>query len=169
MGIWSKFWWPDALPEANPLKITERTLGAGNFFSGSWNSTSVPTRYISPGRRTNWKIHQRFHPYSTGGETCWGFLGCQESDGASMRHPQIDGQECSRTEVNYADSSQLLCKFTVQHSFFPVVIWNCKEFSFFIILYFENVAFFHAKVGSDVCPRIDNQTSVDILQDKLDH
>ena len=34
-----------------------------------------------------------------------------------------------------------------------------------IILYFENVAFFHAKLGLDVCPRIDNQTSGDALQD----
>ena len=31
-----------------------------------------------------------------------------------------------------------------------------------IILYFENVAFFHAKLGSDVCPRVD---SGDTLQD----
>ena len=28
-----------------------------------------------------------------------------------------------------------------------------------------NVAFFHAKLGSDVCPRVDNQTSGDTLQD----
>ena len=34
-----------------------------------------------------------------------------------------------------------------------------------IILYFENVAFFHAKLGLDVCPRVDNQTSDDTLQD----
>ena len=30
-----------------------------------------------------------------------------------------------------------------------------------IILYFENFAFFHAKLGSDVRPRVDNQTSGD--------
>ena len=34
-----------------------------------------------------------------------------------------------------------------------------------IIIYFENVAFFRAKLGSDVCPRVDNQTSGDTLQD----
>ena len=34
-----------------------------------------------------------------------------------------------------------------------------------IILYFENVTFFHAKLGSDVCPRVDNQTSGDTLED----
>ena len=34
-----------------------------------------------------------------------------------------------------------------------------------IIFYFENAAFFHAKLGSDVCPRVDNQTSGDTLQD----
>ena len=28
-------------------------------------------------------------------------------------------------------------------------------------LFFENVAFFHAKLWSDVCPRVDNQTSGD--------
>ena len=28
-----------------------------------------------------------------------------------------------------------------------------------IILHFGNVAFFHAKLGLDVCPRVDNQTS----------
>ena len=31
--------------------------------------------------------------------------------------------------------------------------------------FFENFTFFHAKLGSDVCPRVDNQTSVDTLQD----
>ena len=34
-----------------------------------------------------------------------------------------------------------------------------------IIFYFENNAFFHAKLGWDVCPRVDNQTSGDTLQD----
>ena len=34
-----------------------------------------------------------------------------------------------------------------------------------LILYFENVVFFHAKLGSDVFPRVDNQTSGDTLQD----
>ena len=35
-----------------------------------------------------------------------------------------------------------------------------------IIFYFENVThFFHAKLGSDVCHRVDNQTSVDTLSD----
>ena len=34
-----------------------------------------------------------------------------------------------------------------------------------IFLYFENVTFFHDKLGSGVCPRIDNQTSGDTLQD----
>ena len=33
-----------------------------------------------------------------------------------------------------------------------------------IISYFENLVFFHAKIGSDVCPRVDNQTSGDTLQ-----
>ena len=34
-----------------------------------------------------------------------------------------------------------------------------------IIFYFENVAFIHAKLGLDVCPRVDNQTSGETLQD----
>ena len=34
-----------------------------------------------------------------------------------------------------------------------------------IIFYFENVAFFLAKLGSDFCPRVDNQTTGDTLQD----
>ena len=34
-----------------------------------------------------------------------------------------------------------------------------------IIFYFENVAFFHAKLWSDICPRVDNQTSGNRLQD----
>ena len=33
----------DTLPDANLLRIREETLmGAGNLFSGSWNSASVP-------------------------------------------------------------------------------------------------------------------------------
>ena len=35
---------------------------------------------------------------------------------------------------------------------------------YIIIFYFENVAFSHAKLGSDVRPRVDNQTSGNILQ-----
>ena len=43
MAISSKFWWPDALPDVNPLRIREETLGVWNlFFSSSWNSKSVP-------------------------------------------------------------------------------------------------------------------------------
>ena len=34
-----------------------------------------------------------------------------------------------------------------------------------VIFYFENVNFFHDKLGSDVFPRVDNQTSGDTLQD----
>ena len=34
-----------------------------------------------------------------------------------------------------------------------------------IIFYFENVAFFYAKLGSDVCPWIDNHNSGETLQD----
>ena len=34
-----------------------------------------------------------------------------------------------------------------------------------IIVYFENVAFLHAKLGSDVCPWVDNQTSGDTSQE----
>ena len=41
MGIWSKCRWLDAFTDANPLQITEETLGAGNLFSHSWNSASV--------------------------------------------------------------------------------------------------------------------------------
>ena len=36
--------------------------------------------------------------------------------------------------------------------------------SIIVIIYFENVTFFHAKLRSDVCPRVDNQTSGDTLQ-----
>ena len=34
-----------------------------------------------------------------------------------------------------------------------------------VVFYFENVALFLDKLGSDVCPRVDNQTSGDTLQD----
>ena len=34
-----------------------------------------------------------------------------------------------------------------------------------IIFYFENVTFFHAKLRSGICPRVDNQPSGDTLQD----
>ena len=41
-----------------------------------------------------------------------------------------------------------------------------NSFIIIIILYFENVTFFHAlKLGSDVCPRVDNQTSGNTSQD----
>ena len=43
--------------------------------------------------------------------------------------------------------------------------FNLFKFIIIIIFYFENVAFFHTKIGSDVCPRVDNQTSGDTLQD----
>ena len=46
----------------------------------------------------------------------------------------------------------------IEISFFHIII-------IIIIFYFENVAFFHAKLGSDICPRVDNQTSGDTLQD----
>ena len=47
MGIWSMFWWQEALPDANPLWIKEQMLRAENLFSRSWNSayelrTSLP-------------------------------------------------------------------------------------------------------------------------------
>ena len=38
---------------------------------------------------------------------------------------------------------------------------NCKQSSSFI----ENITFFHPKLGLDVCPRVDNQTSDNTLQD----
>ena len=37
--------------------------------------------------------------------------------------------------------------------------------SMMIIIYFENVAFFRSDLGSDVCPRVDNQTSGDTFQE----
>ena len=43
------------------------------------------------------------------------------------------------------------------------------SFIIIIIFYFENVAFFHAKLGSDVCPGVDNQTSGETLQDLTCH
>ena len=46
-----------------------------------------------------------------------------------------------------------------------IILSCCINDIIIIILYFENVAFFHAKMGSDVCPRVDNQTSGDTLQD----
>ena len=42
------------------------------------------------------------------------------------------------------------------------LFWN--DFSIIIIIYFENVAFFHTKLGSDVCTRVDNQTYGDIIR-----
>ena len=41
----------------------------------------------------------------------------------------------------------------------------CTRSLIIIILYFENVAFFHAKLGLDFCPRVGNQISPDTLQD----
>ena len=45
------------------------------------------------------------------------------------------------------------------YSFFA---WEHHQF---IIFYFENVVLFHAKLGSKVCPRVDNQTSGGTLQE----
>ena len=60
------------------------------------------------------------------------------------------------------------------------ILWTCSAWhldesrdssqlpsQFIIILYFENVAFFHAKLGLDICPRVDNQTSGETLQDLI--
>ena len=41
---------------------------------------------------------------------------------------------------------------------------TAMKISLIIIFYFDNVAFFHAKLGSDICPRVNNQTSGDTLQ-----
>ena len=38
MGIWSKCWWPDALPDANPVRIRKERLWVGNLFSGRCKS-----------------------------------------------------------------------------------------------------------------------------------
>ena len=50
------------------------------------------------------------------------------------------------------------------HKFLPIekiTLLRCL----IIIFYIENVTFFHAELGSDVCPRVDSQTSGDTLQD----
>ena len=40
----------------------------------------------------------------------------------------------------------------------------------FLIIYFENVAFYHAKLGSDVHPRVDNQTSTkNVYLEEVEH
>ena len=36
---------------------------------------------------------------------------------------------------------------------------------YYYYFYFESIAFFHVKLGLDSCPRVDNQTSVETLQD----
>ena len=64
----------------------------------------------------------------------------------------------------------MLCKYECWHEYnadFGVHKIQClKQNSVIIIIfYFENVAFFHAKLGSDVCHRVDNQTSGDTLQE----
>ena len=41
----------------------------------------------------------------------------------------------------------------------------CWQIWCIIIFHFENVTFFNAKLGLDICPRVDNQTSGDTLQD----
>ena len=54
MGIWCKFWWPNALPDASPLWFREDTLGSGNLLCGSWNSASIPPH---PGYNFNFSSH----------------------------------------------------------------------------------------------------------------
>ena len=50
---------------------------------------------------------------------------------------------------------------------FLLVFFDDFETSSYIIFYFENVTFFHAKLGSDVYPRVDNQTSGYIVKSVL--
>ena len=68
------------------------------------------------------------------------------------------------------------CKWNIEHRIHETSVrarlglWGLRLVTarviiIIIIFYFENVAFFHAKLGSDVCPRVDNQTSGDTLQD----
>ena len=42
-----------------------------------------------------------------------------------------------------------------------------QTFIIIIILYFENFTFFHAKLESDVCSRVNNKTSGDTLPDLI--
>ena len=42
MDIGASFWWPDAFPGINQLRIREETLGFGNLLSDTWISASVP-------------------------------------------------------------------------------------------------------------------------------
>ena len=65
------------------------------------------------------------------------------------------------TPQNLASSCKLTCNINLE-----AICHEVNNSIIIIILYFENVAFFHAKLlGSDVCPRVDNQTSGDTLQD----
>ena len=53
-----------------------------------------------------------------------------------------------------------ICNFVV---FQKVSNYYCLVIIIIIIFCLENIAFFHAKLRSDVCPRVDNQTSGDTL------
>ena len=91
------------------------------------------------------------------------------------------------SEINFRKNSEgNFWKFPNSHSYLEWIIswsvnmlatqpnlkifWICLnwiELSILIIIIIfnvENIGFFHAKLGSDVCPRVNNQTSGDTLQ-----
>ena len=66
----------------------------------------------------------------------------------------------------------MMCERAIEQAFYAALWSFIVSFILYfiiiiiiIIFYFENVAFFHAMLGSDFCPRVDNQNSGDTLQD----
>ena len=54
-GYWSEFWWPDALPGVNQLRIGEDTVESGNLFNGSWIPASDPTSSTNADFSSVWR------------------------------------------------------------------------------------------------------------------
>ena len=67
------------------------------------------------------------------------------------------------------EKKQFLHNCVWKHQNNQQVSYRIQYVNNIITIYFENVTFLHAKLGSDVCPRVYSQTSGDTLQDLQDH
>ena len=70
-------------------------------------------------------------------------------------HPGHKVLRCFASFMNFTGNNSSIHYNPPPENFYMIII----------IFYFENVTFFHTKLGSDVCLRVDNQTSGDTLQD----
>ena len=70
----------------------------------------------------------------------------------------VHGLITSQTAATMAERCSNAVLFENAQDSVDLLEKSISEQVIIIIFYFENVAFFHAKLGSDVCPRVDNQT-----------